>query len=81
MLTDVELAADLLEENLREKIVPFKAEDIETVKKLESKNGMLFDLILKFFCLVRKFGNKALKVQTMFSISKLTVGHLFYDLL
>ncbi|KAL5247141.1 hypothetical protein ACHWQZ_G019112 [Mnemiopsis leidyi] len=38
VLTDVELAADLLEENLREKIVPFKAEDIETVKKLESKN-------------------------------------------
>ena len=41
VLTDVESAADLLEENLREKIVPFKAQDIETVKKLESKNGWL----------------------------------------
>ena len=41
VLTDVESAADLLEENLREKIVPFKAQDIETVKKLESKNGLL----------------------------------------
>ena len=46
MLTDVESAADLLEENLREKIVPFKAQDIETVKKLESKNGRFLVVIL-----------------------------------
>ena len=40
VLTDVESAADLLEENLRERIVPIRAQDIETVKKLESKSGM-----------------------------------------
>ncbi|XP_063692918.1 transmembrane and coiled-coil domain-containing protein 3-like [Bolinopsis microptera] len=38
VLTDVESAADLLEENLRERIVPIRAQDIETVRKLESKS-------------------------------------------
>ena len=34
VLADVESAADRLEDNLRDKLVPIKARDIETVKKI-----------------------------------------------
>ena len=48
VLTDVEAAADLLEDNLRDQIGPFQPRDIETVKKLTGESLYAILFILRF---------------------------------